>query len=96
MSHSFNDHLLKSMLGIAVPLRILQLQERGGPTTTDFQRAAEWTAVRSSRGDNLLFRSKKPGETATLFNGLAHAIAVLSFAPGGVEIFGFHFETILD
>jgi len=96
MSQSSNDTLLKSMLSLAVPLHILRFVERGGPSNADFQTAQSWSDICASRGDNLLFPSKKRGETAELFNGLAHAIAVLSFLPGGVETFGFHFETILD
>jgi hypothetical protein len=43
-------------------------------------------------GDNLLFKSKKRGETATCFNVLADAVARLAFFPGGVRVFGMEFE----
>jgi hypothetical protein len=42
-----------------------------------------------------LFKSKIKGETAKQFNKTALAIAVLSFQPGGIEIFGLHFEESL-
>lgn len=47
----------------------------------------------ASHGDNILFRSKKSGETAKAFNALAEALAFLSFAPGGVKLFGCHWES---
>jgi hypothetical protein len=46
-----------------------------------------------SHGDDLLFKSKKAGDTAKVFNILADGLARLSFVPGGVDIFGMHFET---
>ncbi|MEK6609189.1 MAG: hypothetical protein AABZ30_16140 [Myxococcota bacterium] len=39
-----------------------------------------------------MFGGGKPGEVADLFNRTAKAIAVLSFAPGGVTVFGQHWE----
>jgi hypothetical protein len=44
------------------------------------------------KGDTLLFKSDTKGETAGLANRLAHAIAVMSYAPGGITVFGQHFE----
>ena len=38
----------------------------------------------------LLFKTK--GKTAESFNRFAQAIAILSFAPGGIQILGLHFE----
>lgn len=46
----------------------------------------------ASQGDILLYRSKKKGETAKVFNATAKGIAALSFMPGGVTVFGLHFE----
>ena len=46
------------------------------------------------KGDVLMFGSKKSGEVAEVFNTLACNIAILSYAPGGVDCFGLHFETV--
>jgi hypothetical protein len=44
-------------------------------------------------GDNILYRSKKKGESAKAFNALAKGLACLAFAPGGVNAFGGHWQT---
>jgi len=79
-------------MGVAIPLHILELQECGGPSEDDLKYAHETSAILSEHGDKLLFKSKKKGETAEIFNRTAKAIAVLAFCPGGVTIFGQHFE----
>jgi ribosome modulation factor len=59
-------------------------------------RAAVCAQVVASKGDVILYRSKKRGETAEAFNALAEGIALLSFAPGGVHAFGLDFETVRE
>jgi hypothetical protein len=83
---------LSIALSVAVPLHIIKLKERGGPDEADLKKAREFNKDLSERGDVLLFGSKKKGEAASLFNGLARSIAVLSFCPGGVTLFGSHWE----
>ena len=46
----------------------------------------------AERGDVLLFGGGKKGEVNTIFNRLAKAIAAMSFLPGGIRIFGCHWE----
>jgi hypothetical protein len=46
----------------------------------------------ASKGDILQFGSKKKGEAAEIFNRVAEAIAIMSFCPGGVTLFGEHWE----
>ncbi len=90
------EPLRYGMLGItlsaAVPLHIVECHERGGPTAEDIARIRPFAHTLAERGDRLLFRSEKAGETAALFNMLAEAIALLAYAPGGVRCFGQHFE----
>jgi hypothetical protein len=88
-----NETLLQASLEIAVPLWIERLNAKGGPDAEDFSRASEFGEVLASRGDVLLFRGGKKGESAELFNRTAEAIAVLSFLPGGVRLFGNHWES---
>lgn len=87
--------LLPEMLAIAVPLYIQQLVEKGGPTGDDFKEANKLSAVLGERGDVLLFGGGKKGEAAEMFNGVARAIACLSFVAGGVTLFGNHWESKL-
>lgn len=86
--------LLKCSLSAAVPLWQEKLKLLPWPA---IQKRAQIAAdVIASHGDNILFRSKKKGETAAAFNSLAEGIAALSFAPGGIKIFGLHFEEKYD
>jgi hypothetical protein len=87
-----DDPALAIALSAAVPLRILEYERSGGPSPDDVERARRYANVLAEKGDRLLFRSKKPGETADMFNGLADAVAVMAFCPGGVTTFGQHYE----
>lgn len=82
--------LLQSTLSVAVPLRIEEMKKR--PWSFIEERARVCGQVIASEGDNILFRSKKEGKTAEVFNRLAEGIACLAFTPGGVKVFGMHFE----
>ena len=84
--------LLSSTLAIAVPLWIERL--RNASWEHILLRARECAQHVAEHGDNLLFRSKKKGESAKAFNHLAEGIACLAFAPGGVKLFGSHWEAI--
>jgi len=87
------DSKLTQAVNMAVPLVIAELKEKGGPTEEDFKQATEYGRVLAEKGDTLLFGSNKKGEAADLFNRLCHSIAVMSFLPGGVTIFGEHHES---
>jgi hypothetical protein len=89
-----NKSLLKSSLCLAVPLWIDQL--KGTSWNHIRQRANECGHVVGEQGDNILFKSKKKGESAKAFNALAEGIACLSFTPGGVTLFGMHWESKLE
>ena len=82
--------LCRIMLQTAVPLRIMGIQARGGATPEDFTRVIRYNEELGS--EDLLFRSSKAGVTARLFNHLSEAIAVLAWVPGGITIFGDHYE----
>ena len=86
--------LLSSTLQLAVPLWIDQL--RRYPWEHIEERAKVCSQYIAEKGDIILFKSKKKGETAKAFNHLAEGIACLSFVPGGVKIFGGHWENCLD
>jgi hypothetical protein len=86
--------LMRAFLSAAVPLRIMGMQENdsGGPTPEQIEACRFIAEDLGERGDLLLFGSPKKGESADLANKLAQSIAVLAFAPGGVDIFDMHFE----
>ena len=87
--------LLPEMMRMAAILRIAAMEERGGPGPEDMRKARETADMLGEHGDILLHGGGKPGECADLFNRTAHAIAVLAFAPGGVDVFGARFEAKL-
>ena len=87
-------HILPDMLQLAVPLYIQQLKGNGGPADSDFTRLRGIGDGLAQRGDILLYGGRKRGEAAQLFNDLAFAIAVLSFVPGGVCVFGQRWESM--
>jgi hypothetical protein len=86
-----SQELLSITLSAAVPLWIMKLQER--PWEEIQKRLPQLSQTITEKGDIILFKSKKKGESAAAFNALAEGIAALSFAPGGITIFGQHWET---
>lgn len=92
------SHLLRDALMTAVPLWIHDLTEDGTVNPIDALTAderARLTNEIASHGDVIMFPSKRKGDTARAFNALAKSIAILSFAPGGVTVFGLSFQSDL-
>lgn len=82
--------LLQGTLSISVPLYIEKWKNSSPEQRVE--RARECAQIVAEKGDVILFRTNKKGDSAKAFNALAEGIALLSFAPGGVTIFGLHFE----
>jgi hypothetical protein len=82
--------LLQTFLSAAVPLRIMEFQNRSWEELKPL--ALEASQVIAEKGDRILYRGQKKGETAKAVNKLAEGLAIMSFAPGGVKAFGLHFE----
>lgn len=87
--------LLQTHLSLHVNLYITYLQQYGGPSDLDIAEAQRIGQLIAEKGDNLLYRSSKRGETARLIDRLAFGVAVLSFSPGGVKVFDQHWETTI-
>lgn len=81
---------LRTACFAAVPLRILELKARGGPSDDDIRSCRYISELLGEKGHLLMFRGKKRGETAEVFNQLARGLAILSFVPGGVTFLGEH------
>ncbi|HYW17723.1 MAG TPA: hypothetical protein VE956_00165 [Nodularia sp. (in: cyanobacteria)] len=81
---------LSVCLEAAVMLRVIEIKQSGYISDYLLESARETADLIAYSGDTLLFDNKK---AAPIFNKLAIGIAVLSFQPGGVEIFGFKFES---
>jgi hypothetical protein len=87
------DDDLQFNLAVAVPVWVDRMRGR----SWDFiqgrgQKCAQHIA---EHGDDILYRAKQEGKTATAFNRLAEGLACLSFAPGGVRFLGLHWESKL-
>jgi len=84
--------LLQSTLEVAVPFRMLELRQQGGPLERDWQEARDFAEVLATEGDAALFKGHKKGDTARVVKGLIRALAVMAFVPGGVTAWGLHFD----
>lgn len=86
-----STHLsLKSALKAAVPQRMRDIEDRGGPLP--IQREAAMQFLRDCASDGRLQKFVAPGlqvkDTPQIFNDLAYALAVLAFELDGVEFLG--------
>lgn len=81
---------LKTALLCAVPLWIEELRQRSWDDLCVIAR--ESAQVIAEKGDIIMFRSPKKGESGKAFNALARGLACLAFAPGGVKFLGLHWE----
>jgi hypothetical protein len=89
-----NDSLLSAALGAAVPLWVDQILREGWDDARMRREAEECSTVVASKGDVIMFRSSKRGETAAAFNALAKGVALLSFQVGGVVCFGTRYSVV--
>ncbi len=86
------EGLLSIALGAAVPLWIERIVDEGWTWPRVAAESRTAGQIVAEKGDVILYKSKKAGETASAFNALAKGIACLAFAPGGVTVFGQHWE----
>lgn len=82
--------LLKAALSVSVPLWIQELSPLSHEERLEI--GLECACGLTQKGDNILYKSQRAGETAHAFNALAKGLACLSFQPGGVKFAGLHFE----
>lgn len=90
MSSEFTIDLLKISLSAAVPLWVDTILRENWSVDRLQRESAEAAQEIAEHGDRILFKSKG---TAQAFNALAKGIAILSFCPGGIEVFGLKFGT---
>ena len=90
--------LLSLSLSTAVPIEIHDLYQsfRGcdGIPPWMVGEAIVFGQVLAERGDRLLYRSERKGETADMFVGLARALAIMSFVPGGAPFLEEPFDAL--
>jgi len=86
-SHGLQAHLLRCHLSALVPLVIQEYLL--GQRVLCFPRHDLIQTI-AAYGDTILYRY--PGRTAQVAFALVEALAILAFAPGGVDFLGLHFE----
>lgn len=93
------ENTFADFLRMFVPLEIMSLEERGGPSDVDWQ----WVRSEGESGlekFDIVFRgSDTRGEVATIVGTVVRCVAILAFAPGGIEVCGHHFvayETVKE
>ena len=83
--------LLLTHLQAAVPLFVKELQEI--PIEVVMEGARRDSRIVAEKGDLILFKTKRKGESAKAVTALARGLAALSFAPGGVRFMGQTWES---
>jgi len=56
-------------------------------------RAATLADYLAAHGDDILYQGRGTGDTARAFNSLAEAVAIGACQPGGITIFGRHWQS---
>lgn len=87
------NHPLPAMLPVLVELAMDEVRKWTPDRRIEYARAQGQAIAEQS--DVLLFSGKK-GEAGQLAAKLARAIACLSFQPGGVKLFGCHWQSEAD
>jgi len=89
-----SESLLKTTLQCAVLLRIFENARLTADELWDcFESRREYLIdMIASHGDDILFKSRREGDTAKAFNALAESLAFMAFVPGGVTFLGDHWE----
>jgi hypothetical protein len=93
------EELLPEFVAAFVPLQISEYQRQGGPTPFEFALACDHWQRRLDEGEGTELFWLQPGKTAAAAGNLIRLIACMAFAPGGITVFGSHFEaglTITD
>lgn len=88
------NHPLPTMLPFLVQMAILDVRLWTPDQRIQYARARAQTFA--ERSDTLMFASKTKGEAGQLAGELAKVIACLSFQPGGVKLFGEHWQSEAD
>ncbi len=88
------NHPLPVMLPALVEMALQDVRRWTPEQRIEYARSRAQTFA--ERSDTLLFGSKTKGEAGGLAADLARVIACLSFQPGGVTLFGCHWQNEPD
>ncbi|SRR5579884_2722335 len=82
---------LRTRLQRDVPPTIRAYKRQGGPSSEDYERIRGYATDIGAFGDVILYPDGKGSEEPHL-EKLVDGVAVLSFCPGGVHLYGLDFE----
>jgi len=85
-----------ALLDAAVPLWAMQFRSKSLEELQQLAKEQGEVLALCGPAQALAGGPFKPGEAAAGFNALAKAIAILSFWPGGITLFGQHWENQLE
>lgn len=87
------EHHICVYLQTAVTLRIMELQHAGPFEDWQIEREKErLSKALESGGDDFQFSGGKKGSGASYAAALAESVAFMAFGPGGITVFGDHYE----
>lgn len=89
VSEPLKLELIRLTLASAVEIELAHLRRTGGPTEYAMDAAHEFIA-HQRLGEAILYATKN--ETREQMRVLCEITAILAFCPGGVTLFGLHFE----
>ena len=87
----FEGHMLPMSLSAAVPLWMHQFKDLDWEQREHLMKEVQKDDF-CLRLEYVLHKGPKEGDSARAFNDLAKAIALLSFCPGGVCVFGTRYQ----
>ena len=82
---------LRSRLQRDVPLAVREYRRHGGPSEEDYARVRNYATDLGAYGDIILYPDGKGSEEPHL-QKLVDGVAVLSFCPSGVRLYGLTFD----
>lgn len=88
---SQNEELLKLHISMVVPLMVRGIIESGGLTDAHIKEAQKHAETVATKGDLILYRGKRRGESAGVIHALCYCLAVGAFIPGGITFMGICF-----
>jgi hypothetical protein len=80
---------LMPMLELSVRMRLSELKLTTWEEQIQAGRHQELAQIIAEKGDTIMFRGKKKGESAAAFNALAESIAMACLVPGGIRFMGY-------
>ena len=82
-------------LQTSVPLKIMEIKRRGKLTQAEIDAANTIPDLIGEYADQIL-QTRRQSKTAEVFNALTTAIAVASFDSGGINAFGYHWQSTFN